>query len=57
MSAREEQNAIVDDEGNQQVEETNVDAGGEDELTSKSDDKQLQAEASDLDQSNIIDDT
>lgn len=57
MSAREEQNDIVDDEGNQQVEETNVDAGGEDELTSKSDDKQLQAEASDLDQSNIIDDT
>lgn len=52
MSAQEEQIPIQDES----VEETNVDAQAEDEVAaSGSDQKQLQAEASELDESNIID--
>ncbi|SPO30317.1 uncharacterized protein UTRI_05781_B [Ustilago trichophora] len=54
MSAQEEQIPIQDES----VEDTNVDAQAEDEVaTSGSDQKQLQAEASELDESNIIDDS
>lgn len=54
MSAQEEQVPIQDE----QVEDTNVDAQAEDEVVaSGSDQKQLDSEASELDESNIIDDS
>lgn len=54
MSAQEEQ-IIIQDE---LVQDTNVDAQAEDELVSSgSEEKQLKAEASELDTSNIIDDS
>ncbi|CDU22099.1 uncharacterized protein SPSC_00729 [Sporisorium scitamineum] len=54
MSAQEEQIPIQDES----VQNTNVDAQAEDEVAaSGSDQKQLQSEASDLDTSNIIDDS
>ncbi len=52
MSAQEEQIPIQDES----VEDTNVDAQAEDEVAaSGSEQKQLRAEASELDESNIID--
>ncbi|PWY97344.1 hypothetical protein BCV70DRAFT_67355 [Testicularia cyperi] len=54
MSAQEEQIPIQDES----VEDTNVDAQAEDEVVeSGSAQKQLQSEAADLDESNIIDDS
>lgn len=54
MSAQEEQIPIQDET----VQDTNVDAGAEDEVVaSGSEEKQLQSEASELDTSNIIDDS
>ncbi len=52
----EEQQIPVQDDGEAQI-DSNVDAQGEDELTSQSEQKQLRKEAGDLDESNILDDS